>query len=175
MVQHSAPMQRRSLLKLGIGASVVLAVAGTGVALLQPGLRDDHLGPAATAVMRAVARAVLEGALPIDPMQRERALDAHLVRLDAAVAAFPAPTRAELSQLLALLSSAPGRRALAGLAAPWPEASEAEIQGGLQSMRLSRLSLRQQAYHALRDLTNAAYFSDPAAWVHMGYPGPMDL
>ena len=39
-------------------------------------------------------------------------------------------------------------------------------------MRTSRIGLRQQAYHALRDLTNAAYFADPQTWPLMGYPGP---
>lgn len=175
MVQHWPPMQRRTLLKLGIGASVVLAVAGTGVALLQPGLREGHLSAASNDVMRAVARAVLEGVLPADQKLQDRALVAHLQRLDAAIAAFPAATRAELSQLLGLLASAPGRRTLAGLTDPWPQAAVADIQQALQSMRTSRLSLRQQAYHALRDLTNAAYFSDPSAWAHMGYPGPMDI
>jgi hypothetical protein len=168
-------MQRRTLLKLGIGASVVLAVAGTGVALLQPGLRDGHLSMASNEVMRAVARAVLEGALPSETMPREQALDAHLLRLDAAIAAFPVPTRAELSQLLAVLASVPGRHALAGLSEPWSQAGVPDIQQALQSMRLSKLALRQQAYHALRDLTNAAYFSDPSAWAHLGYPGPMDI
>jgi hypothetical protein len=42
-------------------------------------------------------------------------------------------------------------------------------------MRLSSLALKQQGYHALRDLTNAAYFSDPTAWQRMGYPGPSDI
>lgn len=168
-------MQRRTLLKLGLGASVVLAVAGTGVALLQPGLRQGHLSAASNEVMRAVARAVLDGVLPTDEPQRAAALDAHLLRLDAAVVAFPAATRDELSQLLSLLASAPGRHALAGLREPWSQASVDDIQHALQSMRTSRLALRQQAYHALRDLTNAAYFSDPSAWAHMGYPGPMDL
>lgn len=168
-------MQRRTLLKLGIGASVVLVVAGTGVALLQPGLRQGHLSADSNEVMRAVARAVLEGVLPADPRMQAQALDAHLQRLDAAIAAFPAATRAELSQLLALLASAPGRRALVGLKEPWPQASVADIQHALQSMRVSRLSLRQQAYHAIRDLTNAAYFSDPSAWAYIGYPGPMDI
>lgn len=168
-------MQRRTLLKLGVGASVVLAVAGTGVALLQPGLHNGHLSAASNDVMRAVARAVLDGVLPAEEPQRAASLDAHLLRLDGAVAAFPAATRAELSQLLSLLASAPGRHALAGLSKPWAQASIAELQQALQSMRTSRLSLRQQAYHALRDLTNAAYFSDPSAWAHMGYPGPMDI
>lgn len=168
-------MQRRTLLKLGLGASVVLAVAGTGVALLQPGLHQGHLTAGSNEVMRAVARAVLEGVLPADESQRAAALAAHLQRLDDAIAAFPAATRGELSQLLALLASAPGRRALAGLHDAWAEASAADIQQAMQAMRTSRLSLRQQAYHALRDLTNAAYFSDPSAWAHLGYPGPMDI
>ncbi|MGE0373693.1 MAG: hypothetical protein AB7Q01_17680, partial [Gammaproteobacteria bacterium] len=164
-------MQRRTLLKLGLGAGVVLAIAGGGVALWQPGLRAGHLSEDARVLMRAVARAVLDGVLPADAALREQALDAHLQRLDAAIAAFPAATRAELSQLLALLSSAPGRVVFAGLNTPWPQAGIAEVQGSLQALRLSSLSLKQQAYHALRDLTNAAYFSDPSAWVHMGYPG----
>ena len=168
-------MQRRTLLKLGIGATVTLAVAGGGIALIQPGLRGTQLSEGAREVMRAVARAVLDGALPGDAVARAQALNAHLQRLADAIAAFPAATRAELSQLLALLASAPGRVALAGVRAPWPEAEVAEIQQGLQAMRTSRLALKQQANHALRDLTNAAYFSDESAWAHLRYPGPMDL
>ena len=80
-----------------------------------------------------------------------------------------------LSQLFALLASAPGRVALAGLHSPWPEAEVDAIQQSLQGLRLSRLTLKQQTYHALRDLTNAAYFSDPSAWAHLGYPGPQDI
>lgn len=168
-------MQRRTLLKLGLGATVALAVAGGGVALLQPGWRDGRLTEPARGLMRAVAQAVLDGALPANEPALQRALDAHLDRLDAAIAAFPAATQAELSQLLALLSSAAGRWAFAGLDTPWPQARIVDIQAALQGLRLSSLSLKQQAYHALRDLTNAAYFSDPSAWVHMGYPGPMDI
>lgn len=168
-------MQRRTLLKLGIGAAAVLAVAGGGVALLQPGLRGGRMSVAAREVMRAVADAVLDGVLPTDPTSRQQALQSHLERLDVAIGAFPAATRGEISQLLALLASAPGRVALAGLHAPWPQAGIAAVQQSLQSLRLSSLSLRQQTYHALRDLTNAAYFSDPSAWKHLGYPGPTDI
>jgi hypothetical protein len=168
-------MQRRTLLKLGLGAATVFAIAGGGVALLQPGLRGTRLADGARAVMRAVALAVLDGVLPDDADARQRAVSAQLARLEAAIAAFPAATRAELSQLLGLLASAPGRLALAGLATPWAEADTAAVQHALQKLRLSGLALKQQAYHALRDLTNAAYFSDPSAWAHMGYPGPTDL
>lgn len=168
-------MQRRTLLKLGLGAAVTFALAGGGVALIQPGLRGAQLSDAGREVMRAVARAVLDGVLPADAAAQEQALAAHLQRLDIAIAAFPSATRAELSQLLALLASAPGRVALAGLSTAWPQASVEAIQQALQGLRVSRLTLKQQAYHALRDLTNAAYFSDASAWAHLRYPGPTDL
>jgi hypothetical protein len=150
----------------------VLAVAGGGVALLKPGLVDGQMTPAARGVFRAVARGVLDGSLPTDPGARDAALEAHLKRLNDTLAAFPVPTQSELSQLLALLASAPGRHAIAGLRADWSAASAQEVQQALQDMRTSRLALRQQAYHALRDLTNAAYYADPAIWALMGYPGP---
>lgn len=168
-------MQRRTLLKLGIGATVILVAAGGGVALLNPALSHGRLSDGARAVMQAVAGAVLDGALPSTGVERDKAIEAHLQRLEAAIAAFPAATQAELSQLLTLLATAPGRLALAGLTSSWPQASVAQVQSSLQGMRLSSLALKQQAYHALRDLTNAAYFSDPSAWQRMGYPGPSDI
>jgi hypothetical protein len=39
-------------------------------------------------------------------------------------------------------------------------------------MRVSALSLRQQAYQALHDIVGSAYFSDPRTWGILGYPGP---
>lgn len=168
-------MQRRTLLKLGIGASVILVAAGGGMALLHPALSNGHLSDGARAVMHAVARAVLEGALPTAEAERDKAIEAHLQRLEAAIGAFPPAIQAELSQLLTLLATAPGRLALAGLTSDWPYASVGQVQASLQGMRLSSLALKQQAYHALRDLTNAAYFSDPSAWQALGYPGPSDI
>lgn len=168
-------MQRRTFLRLGIGATAVLAVAGGGVALWRPGMVDGRLGEAGRTVLRAVAEAVLDGMLPAAPAAREAALQAHLSRMDATVAAFPAATQGELSQLLGMLSVAPGRIAIAGLWQPWEDAGLPRLQQALQGMRTARLALRQQAYHALRDLTNAAYFSDPSTWPRLGYPGPVDI
>lgn len=125
--------------------------------------------------MRAVALAVLDGALPSTADARDRAIELHLQRLEAAILAFPASTRDELARLLSLLASAPGRRLFARLDNSWSEADVGKVQASLEGLRVSTLALRQQAYHALRDLTNAAYFSDPSAWGHMGYPGPSDI
>jgi hypothetical protein len=166
-------MHRRRVLKVGIGVAALIATAGGGLALLAPGISEGRLSDDGLAVFGAVARAVLDKSLPDTPVQRDAQLQAHLQRLNAAVAAFPPATQRELSQLLALLASAPGRLLLAGLTTAWAKANTAEIQGCLESMRRSPLNLRQQIYHALRDLTNAAYYADPAAWPLMGYPGPV--
>lgn len=165
-------MQRRTIFRLGLGAAALLTVVGGGFALLRPGVATGRLTPAGQSVFGGVARAVLDGSLPVDAMARFAVLSAHLSRLSDAIAEFPAATRAELSQLLALLAAPPGRMVLAGLRENWDVASVADIQSALQDMRASTLDLRQQAYHALRDLTNAAFYSSADAWPLLGYPGP---
>lgn len=165
-------MHRRSWLKLGAASAILLAVGGGTLALLQPGWADAKLSPAAREVFHAAARGLLEGTLPTERAARDAALTALLERIEGLVAALPAHAQGELSQLLAVLASVPGRRAFAGLAAPWPDATEAQIHQSMQSMRLSSLALRQQAYQALHDIVGGAYFSEPATWSKLGYPGP---
>jgi hypothetical protein len=145
------------------------------VALFRPGLIGKRLSPDGAEVFRAVARGVLADVLPKDEAAARAALDAHMSRVDSTLAGFPAPVLDELSLLLSLLAAAPGRLALAGLSTPWPTATVADIQHALQSMRLSRVTVREQAYHALRDLTNAAHFADPSTWPLLGYPGPREV
>lgn len=143
--------------------------------MLRPGLQGGRMTDAGKAVFRAVARGVLDGILPAQDGTRELALDAHIKRLDDTLAAFPSATQAEVSQLVALIAAAPGRVAIVGLRSDWNTATSGEIQQALQGMRTSSLAMRQQIYHALRDLTNAAFFADPQAWAAMGYPGPLAI
>ena len=169
-------MQRRTWLKLGLASAVGLAVVGGGLALRAPAwTAADGLMAPGRAVFRAVALAVLEGSLPDEAAAREAALAGWMQRLNESIAALPPHTQAELAQLLAVLASAPGRWALAGLAADWPEARVPQVQAALQAMRHSRVAVRQQAYFALRDLSVAAYFSDPGTWMALGYSGPLDM
>jgi hypothetical protein len=165
---------RRTLLKLGAASAAVLAFAGGGLALLwQRGLQPDgRLTPAGRAVFAALARAILDGSLPASGAQRDAAIAAQVDRVATAITALPPAVRGELADLLGLLANAPGRLAFAGLRGDWPDASVAELQAMLAAWRGSSLALRQQAYLALRELTNAAYFADPSAWPALGYPGP---
>jgi hypothetical protein len=98
-----------------------------------------------------------------------------LLRIDGLTRGLPPHAQAELSQLLALLATSGGRIGMAGLTTDWPAASIAQIQEALQSMRLSSLGLKRQAYAALHDISGAAYFSDPSTWTALGYPGPLEL
>jgi hypothetical protein len=116
----------------------------------------------------ALARAVLDGTLAED----EAALGRHLDAFEGVVANFPPAVRDELQLLLSMTANAAGRLGLIGTAKSLHELPRAELQQLLQSMRLSRLAMRQQAYFALRDLNYAAHFADPAAWAAIGYPGP---
>ncbi len=166
-------MQRRTLLKLGAVAGTALSLAGGGIAwFYQAAWSGGRLSRVGRNVLGAVARAVLDSSLPADAGPQLAAVAAHLDRMDATLRALPPTTQREVADLLALLALAPGRLALAGLSADWGSASVPQIQASLQAMRSSRIALRQQAYHALRDLTHAAYFADSTTWVRLGYPGP---
>lgn len=170
-----AAMKRRSWLKLGLGSAVVLAAGGGLVASIEPGWQRGRFSPDARQVLTACARGLLAGSLPAAEEAQAIALEGLLSRLAEAVAALPLHAQAELSELLALMGTAAGRHWLAGVAVPWGQASVADVQAGLQDMRFSRISLRQQAYMALHDLTGAAYFSAPQTWTVLGYPGPREL
>jgi hypothetical protein len=168
-------MQRRSLIKVGFASASVLVVAGGGFALLAPPFVQGRLSPGAREMFAAVAESVLQGLLPTANEARRIALQEHLARLELTIAGFPPALQAEVAQLVSLLVHAPGRIALTGLTSPWNTASPAEVHAALQGLRVSSLALRQQAFHALRDLSNAAYFSDSAAWAVLAYPGPQRI
>jgi hypothetical protein len=168
-------MQRRTLFKLGALSVAVLAVGGGSMALIQPGLEQGVLSRAGRDIFAAVGAGILDNSLPAEAGQRRTAVNGMLDRIDSLILALPPHAQAELSQLLSLLASSPGRRALAGLAPSWPQASAREVQAALQSMRLSKLALRQQAYAALHDIAAGAYFADASSWPLLGYPGPLAI
>ncbi len=168
-------MQRRTWLKLGIASAAALAVVGGAAVLIQPGLERGALTVSGKSVFRAIGMGILDKTLPEQPAAKDAALTALLGRVDVLISALPPHAQAELSQLVSILGSGAGRIALAGLSAPWDNASVEEVQAALQDMRFSKLALRQQAYAALHDITAGAYFSEPATWTLLGYPGPLKI
>lgn len=168
-------MRRRSWLKLGVAGGALFALGGVTLALWRDGWAGSRLTREGRALFGAVARALLDGTLPdaqSAPAEHRGALDAHLQRLEAVVAGMPGAVQAEVAELTSLLLHPAGRYMITGLDTGWAAADTAELQATMQRLRESRLELRQQVFHALRELTNAAYFSDATAWKAMGYPGP---
>jgi hypothetical protein len=166
-------MQRRTLLKWGVGGALVLAAGGGAVALFRPAWQAGKLTAVGRDLMAAVARTVLAGMLPSGPEAETAAMNAHLARVEDTIKGFPSYVQAEIEQLLNLLGTAAGRRLLVGVAEPWAQASPQAIGVALDDMRQSSLALRLQAYHALRDLTHGAYYADASTWSSLGYPGPL--
>lgn len=168
-------MQRRTLIKAGLAGTVLLAVVGGALVALDPGRRAGRLTPGGRAMFAAVARAVLGPLLPAEVGVQQRLLDEHLARLETAIAGMSPGVQREVDEMLALLVNGAGRLALTGQGTDWAAASVSEVGSTLHSLRYSSLALRQQVYHALRDLTNAAYFADASACRTIGYPGPLPL
>lgn len=162
-------MQRCVSLQLSVVSAALISLAEAGLALIGPSFRSSALTAAGRSVFAAVSRGVLDGMLPA--AGQTAALQDQLLRVDAAIASSPPAMQAELRQLVTLLGSPPGHLLLIGLQPGCPDASTAEIRSMLQTLRVPSLPLPLQTFHALRDITNVAYFAHAGTWSAMGYPG----
>jgi hypothetical protein len=168
-------MRRRQLLVVGALTGTLLGIAGLTLLWVQPARMQGRLSGPGREMLARIADAVLDEALPVGAEPRAAAIALHLTRLEDTVAGMPPAMQDEVDQLFTILATAAGRAGLFGLVTPWTRATRAEVQQALQTLRTSSLALRQQTFHALRDLTNAAYFADKDAAQWLGYPGPRVL
>ena len=166
---------RRKFLKYGVSGALLLAAARAARA--QPAYRPAE-GSDTLRVLREADRAVLAAVTPAilaGTGATGSSLAAAIGSVDRAVAGLPPHLQDEVGQLLALLASWPGRRWVAGVGAPWRQASAAEVSDFLERWRFSRWALAQQGYHALHDLVLAAWYARPDSWTAIGYPGPPEV
>ena len=168
-------MQRRRLLQLSLASAAALALAGGASALFQAGLAHGTLTSSGRSIFQTAAQAILDKTLPTAGPAGTAAMTGLLDRVDGLILALAEHAQAELSQLLSLLCSSPGRLLLTGNIQSWTGASLHELQQTLEAMRLSTLAIRQQAYAALHDITAGGYFSDASTCPVLGYPGPVAL
>lgn len=164
---------RRRFLKFGLAGTLILATAG--FARRQTAHRPA-CGTEPMTVLRAPDREVLGAIVPamLVGVGRDGA-QAVIGSVDRAVAGLPPHLQKELERLFALLGSAPGRRWIAGVRAPWPQAPPEEVARFLTAWRYSRWSLLQQGYHALHELVFAARYALADSWPAIGYPGPPEV
>ncbi|MEH6388579.1 twin-arginine translocation pathway signal protein [Pseudomonas profundi] len=166
-------LNRRDLLKLGVGASVALSTAGLVATITGSTPDQPHAG---MKVLRSVDLPVLALLFPAfigpHPKLDDVAIQAAIRQLDFTLAHSSAQTQKEALQLLGLLSFAPTRGPLTGIWGAIEQASPAEIDTFLQRWRDSRLDLLRQGYKALGQLLLMSWYALPQSWEAAGYPGP---
>jgi len=163
---------RRQFLRVGLAASAVLVAARW----LQPAMAEAEggyrvLDLASARLLGALVPVVLDGALPHGP-ERPRHVRETVEAFDRAVSALAPAVRAEVEQLFSFLAFRPTRAAMAGLWEPIDRASAGEISAFLARWRHSRFDLQRQAYLALTQLIQAAWYGNSASWPAIGYAGP---
>ncbi|KGF80066.1 hypothetical protein IA69_20850 [Massilia sp. JS1662] len=165
---------RRTFLKVGLLSAAVLAAGGGWYRHTHPAPpRGFVLDGEAHAALDAIVSAIVSGALPDLPADRARAIAATTERVHQTILGLPLSAQQEVQDLFGLLALGPARRLLTGIADGWAAAKEADVAAFLQDWRVHRLSLLRTAYAALHDLVLGAWYSEPAHWDAIGYPGPL--
>jgi hypothetical protein len=166
---------RRSFLKIGVFGAIALAAGGALYRVARPAPPPGRfvLDGDARAVLAALIPSMLGAVFPAEPAARAQALQTTAARVAGAVGGLPLATQKEVQDLFGLLALGPARRFLAGVPVSWNEATPQQVDAFLQSWRFHRIGLLQSAYQALHDLIAGAWYSDPAHWAAIGYPGPI--
>ena len=172
-------LPRRSLLKLGLIGSALLAGGGYLATRLTDGTpigrlpQARHLDAAAQTLLAKVFEAVLDAMLPADARQREALVTAAVGGLDQGLGRMPLHIQRELKDLLGLLALAPARALLTGRWRGWAAATVPETQALLTGLRTSSVELRRLVYVTVHDLATASYYALPQTWAAIGYRGPI--
>lgn len=164
---------RRQFIHAGLAGGVLLTVSGW---CNQPfAAAPRSLSDGEREMLSAVATVLLAGALPADPVLRQKLVGRTVDGIAAAVSSLSLATQKEIGELFGLLVLAPGRLLIAGLGKSWRDAAAADVAGFLEGWRGSRFGLLQSGYAALHDLTFAAWYAHPDSWERIGYPGPPEV
>lgn len=169
----SIQLSRRSLLKLGVGASAVLATAGLTATL--SGCSSD--APASGfQVLRdsdiPMLKAIMKTLVGPHPALNAANLDAAIAQLDKTLAWTSTAAQKQVSDLFGLLSMGVTRGPLTGIWGSWEKASDAEVRAFLERWRDSRLDMLRQGHSALNQALQMAWYALPVSWEATGYPGP---
>lgn len=173
---HVGPpsLSRRGLLKRGVFGGALLALGGGGALFLREGLSLplpeglQVFGPREYATFQAIARRAFpprEGWPDADTARVALLADQVLARGDPLVAK-------EVRAVLGIFDNALAGLVFSGRVTPFSRLSPEAQDAVLEDWRTSRLVFRRGAFHALRSLAHAAYYSHPAAIAATGYVAP---
>ncbi len=173
-MENKPKSSRRTFLKLGVVATVVVAAGGAIYRSLNPQQHEKHvLDGEAKIALHAIVQAMLHNALPAKGPEREAAVKQAISNVELAISGLPYHAQKEVANLFGLLSIGLARRLLTGVSSGWSEAQTQEVGAFLQNWRLHSSAIFQSGYHALHDLILGPYYGNPANWPSIGYPGPL--
>lgn len=166
-------ISRRTLLRYGLGGSLLLLAGGTGIALQPSRLRSPRralraLDERSFAVLAAVVDRLIptgKGFPPPEDLQLAERIDAFLAAGDPAVAA-------EFRQVLLLIENGLAGLLLDGRPTAFSRLSAEAQHRALDAWRTSDWKFRRMVYRALHGLCMAVYFACPEVYAGVGYPGP---
>ena len=168
-------LSRRSLLKVGVLGSMLLAGAGLTATLGGCSSSGPLSGYAVLRAsdlpfLRALIPVLLEGAVPAEQMPQ--AVDGTLESLDYSLAHL-SPQMRELSlKLFDALALPITRGPLTGVWGSWQAASADQVHAFLERWQNSSFDLLQMGHASLLQLVMMAWYSRAESWAQCGYPGP---
>ncbi|MFV3404260.1 MULTISPECIES: twin-arginine translocation pathway signal protein [Pseudomonas] len=158
-------MQRRELLKFGLGASLFLGTASLAGCTRQTPANGYH-------VLRDDDLPLLQALIPVLLAGTQATPHTVLESLDGKLAALSPAMLRLTRQLFDVLSLPLTRGPLTGVWGRWSAASHADIEAFLARWRSSSLSLLRQGHASLLQLLQMAWYERPESWAACGYPGP---
>lgn len=129
------------------------------------------LSPSEAAILLAVARRTLPPGPRFPSPESVRVAE----RVDAFLAMSHPGVQQDVKRLLSLFDSALFGLVLDGSPTRFRAASATGQDARLAAWSSSRIAVRRTGFRALRRLVASSYYSSPATWAAVGYPGPPDV
>lgn len=169
-------MNRRTVLKYGLGGAALLTFGGVGLSIRSGVLRSPTKTLRIFSDMEfSVLAAIADRIVPsVDGFPSATHLQV-AERIDGLMAISIHENAKEFKQVLRLVENALVSLLMGGPPTPFTALSGPEQDAVLVAWRDSRLSVRRTAFSVLRTVCLSTYFSHPEANALVGYPGPPDL
>jgi len=168
-------VSRRGVLKLGLGATMLLSTAGVTASL--SGCSSSTAAPGFSVLrasdmpfLQAVIPVMIEGATATVGVQN--AVDATLHSLDSGLARLSPEMLKLTQQLFDVVAMAITRGPLTGIWGRWENADAEQIRHFLGRWQNSSLNLLRQGHSSLLQLVLMAWYGRAESWAACGYPGP---
>lgn len=170
-------LDRRELVHRGVVGAILIAAAWTAGAFWWPTRRRKPraglrvFDETEASILSAVAAAVLA----IEPGAPSAEEVDVVGRVDALLARSPVAVQREFARLLHIFENGTTGLFTATGWTSFSAAGPSSREARLHAWQTSRISLFRTGFQAMKRLCGACYYSSPASWPTIGYPGPPDI